>query len=140
MRALKEWEKDWYSIPKGRSYAQFQAKPNWKPSSLRLPKGLWSTIQQLKLGHGYCKSYLVRLPDYNSDECNRCNQGQRQSPYHLLMQCPAYQEERRNTIYTLPQRDQSLFHLFTSKSGQQVLLEYLKNTSIATRKWLLGTE
>lgn len=140
MRALQEWNKEWYSLPMGKSYAQFQAKPDWKPSSLRLPKGLWSTMQQLKLGHGYFKSYLVRLPDYDSDKCNRCTQGQRQSPYHLLMQCSAYQKERKSTIHTLPQRDQSLFYLFTSKPGQQVLLEYLRSTSIATRKWLLGTE
>ena len=138
MRTLMEWEREWSILSTGRHYAQFQTRPKWKPSSLRLSKLLWSTIQQLKLGHGYFKSYLVRLPDYDSDGCNRCNQSQKQTPYHLIMQCSAYQEERKTTIHTLQKRDQSLFYLFTSKPGQQMLLEFLRNTGIATRRWLLG--
>ena len=140
LRTLEEWEREWTFLPVGRHYIQFQTKPKWKPASLRLSKLEWSTIQQLKLGHGYFKSYLVRLPDYDSDRCTMCRQDQRQTPYHLILQCSAYQNERKASIHTLPKKDQSLFQLFTSKTGQQVLLEYLRNTGIATRKWLLGIE
>lgn len=59
----------------------------WKPQSLILiPSGtrreLASSLFQLKLGHGYLKSYLHRLGFSTSDKY-RC--GQRESPEHLLL-------------------------------------------------------
>ena len=49
----------------------------------------WSSYIQLKLGHGYFKSYLKRLPAYNSDRCD-CNNSLVQSPAYLLLECSKY--------------------------------------------------
>jgi hypothetical protein len=47
----------------------------------------------MKLGHGYFKSYLNRLPDYDSDKCHRsCRQ--RQTPEHLLTTCHHFKHEQ----------------------------------------------
>lgn len=78
-RSLKEWEQDWQLAKSKASqhYLQFASRPKWKLSQLQLPKQLWSTITQLKLGHGYFRSYLVRLPDYNTEDCPNCQYQQR---------------------------------------------------------------
>lgn len=56
-----------------------------------------STIEQLKLGHGYFKSYLYRLLNYNSPRCRgRCTA--KQTPEHLLRACPLYRQARVETI------------------------------------------
>ena len=55
-------------------------------------KMIFGTIMQLKFGHGYFRSYLYRLKDYNSSKCtNRCNE--RQTPEHQLLNCNHYFEE-----------------------------------------------
>ncbi|KKA16684.1 hypothetical protein T310_9703, partial [Rasamsonia emersonii CBS 393.64] len=108
------------------------------PSPLKLTKQLWSSIIQLKLGHGYFRSYLVRLPAYNSGTCNLCQTNQEQTPYHLLFHCPAYRDIRYRAFSRVDRKDYNLFYLF-SKDGQESLVEFLKETKIATRKWHIGT-
>jgi hypothetical protein len=63
---------------------------SWKLSSkLQLPTGtrreLASAFYQLKLGHGYLKSYLFRL---GHSESNWCQCGQKETSEHLLLSCP----------------------------------------------------
>jgi hypothetical protein len=111
--------------------------PQWKASSLRLKKKEWSTIIQLKLGHGYFKSYLQRLPEYESNNCH-CHTFQSQSPDHLLFNCPNYNEERNNTINNLNRSERTIKNLFQTDNGRQKLIEYLQKTIIATRNWLLN--
>ena len=49
----------------------------------------FSTIIQLKLGHGYFKSYLKRLPKYQNDFCfPACRRTQ--DLRHLIMDCKVY--------------------------------------------------
>src|SRR5258706_12665690 len=52
-----------------------------------------STIHQLRLGHGYFRSFLIRLPTYNTTEC-QCS-ARIQDVKHLLLRCPIYQGERQ---------------------------------------------
>jgi hypothetical protein len=52
----EEWETTWSTTRKSRHYQQFKTKAAWKPENLKLPKLLWSTLMQLKLGHGYFRS------------------------------------------------------------------------------------
>src|SRR5271155_3108404 len=57
-------------------------------SKIQLPHGTKreqaSSFYQLKLGHGYIKSYLYRLGHTHSDLC-RC--GRRETAAHLLLSC-----------------------------------------------------
>jgi len=39
------------------------------------------------MGHGYFKSYLVRLPDYTTNKCFIC--GTKENPEHLILHCKA---------------------------------------------------
>ena len=112
---------------------------SWKLSSkLQLPTGtrreLASAFYQLKLGHGYLKSYLFRLGHSNSDQC-QC--GQKETSEHLLLSCPILltartklQEELRGTRLSL----QVLLH---TKLGIEKTLAFLRETRIVTRKWHL---
>lgn len=93
----------------------------------------------MKLGHGYFKAYLHRLPDYDTKKChNRCNKDQ--TPEHLLTACLHHKKEQSELKYQL--RKVSLPYtakvLFTTKDGIQATLGFLKKTKVATRKWLLG--
>jgi hypothetical protein len=60
-----------------------------------------------------------------------------QTPYHLLLQCPRQSEIRQKTISQLDKRDQNLYNLFMTKEGQEQLIQFLKDSKIATRQWIL---
>ncbi len=94
-------------------------------------------MMQLKLGHEYFKSYLNRLPEYESKNCNgQCNDTQ--NPKHLLINCRHTQNERSQLIKKMKPQTITLHTLFGTNEGLKNLAEFLKITKIATRKWLLG--
>ena len=78
----------------------------------------------MKLGHGYFKFYLNRLPDYNSDKCHwPCHQ--KQTPEHLLTTCHHFKQEQLvlrkkleglplgiRTLFTIKEEIQAVLHLF----------------------------
>ena len=137
-RAILEWTNDWNQSKKGSKYEEYYINPKWKANPLRINKILFSSILQLKLGHGYFLSYLNRFNnEYESDICNKCSTGQKQTPYHLIFQCPKYKIFRKDNIDKLDKKDKNLFFLF-SKYGINTLIEYLKQSNIATRRWILG--
>ena len=97
------------------------------------------SYQQLKLGHRYFLSYLSKLPDYDTNICNKCYTNQKQNPYHLIFHCPGSLVARKNTIGKINPRDQNLYYLFTNRTGQETLIEFLKESKIASRKWFIET-
>jgi ribonuclease HI len=138
--AMGEWQSIWQGTRKSTQYQDLKTQPRWKATPLKLNKLIWSTITQLKLGHGYFRSYLVRLPDYSSANCNICQTNQPQTPYHLIFQCPEYSEIRKKTIYRLDPQERTLYSLFSSELGLKILIDFLRETKIATRTWHLGLD
>jgi hypothetical protein len=136
-KTLKEWSNQWQNGTQGKHYKQFKTYPKWKATPIRISKHIWSRIMQLKLGHGYFRSYLVRMPEYNSDICQECQTNQKQTPFHLLFQCSSQSETRKETIQKLDKKDQNLYNLFMDKTGQKQLITFLKESKVATRKWVL---
>ena len=57
-----------------------------------------STIHQQRLGHGYFKSFLIRLPPYESTQCQYSERVQ--SVRHLLLECRLHQDERQQARIT----------------------------------------
>ena len=96
---------------------------------------MWSSYIQLKLGHGYFKSYLKRLPDYNSDRCD-CNRSSIQSPAHLLLSCENYIEAYSRIKEKLTASQLSLKILLTKREGIEAVFSFLKETEIARRNWI----
>jgi hypothetical protein len=96
---------------------------------------VWSSYIQLKIGHGYFKSYLNRLPDYNSDKCD-CNNSSIQSPAHLLLSCSRYQAEYNKIRQKLQVSQLSLSVLLNTREGIKSVFNFLDNTKIARRNWL----
>ena len=97
---------------------------------------MWSSYIQLKLGHGHFRSYLKRLPDYDSDKCD-CNGIYIQSPAHLLTSCSKYQMQHSKIKKKLSiSGDLSLKLLLTTREGIQAVFDFLKETEIARRNWL----
>jgi hypothetical protein len=137
---LDHWQTEWDKRKNGHFYLQNfdnMAKPRWKPPKLdvAIPKRVWSAFMQLKFGHGYFKSYLSRLPNCEDNQCfGTCHAIQ--SPEHLLLACRTYQTEREKlkdaigTSLTLPL-------LYANSTNQRATLEFIKETGIATRGWLL---
>ena len=134
---LQSWYNCYKSAKKGVCYQNLAIKPAWKPLNLKLKASriVWSSYIQLKLGHGYFKSYLKRLPDYNSDKCD-CNDNNIQSPAHLLLSCSKYQAEYSKIKEKLSVSDLSLKLLLNTREGIQTVFEFLKETKIASRKWI----
>lgn len=71
-------------------YSQFDSQPRWNPSSLRLSRLEWSTLLQLKLGHGYFRSFCSRGKPKPSEST-----GKRQTPTARLTRLPDYDTENR---------------------------------------------
>jgi hypothetical protein len=66
---------------------------------------------QLKLAHGYFRSYLVRLPNYDDDSCPY---------YHRSLDLSS--QIRQKTISQLDKRDQNLYNLFMTREDQEQLI------------------
>ena len=95
--SLRAWQQTWQDSSKGSAYCSMSGRqslwgPTWKPTKLlNTDQTVASTIHQLQLGHGYFRSFLVRLPQYSSSECE-CSE-RTQDVKHLLLGCPLYQDE-----------------------------------------------
>ena len=107
---------------------------------INLPLGtlrpLASAFFQLKLGHGYIKSYLHRLKIASN---NKCKCGKTENAKHLLLYCELYKEERIRLFSLFKgSLDASAFNLrvlLHTEIGIPNTLVFLKETSICIRKW-----
>jgi ribonuclease HI len=97
---LAEWKSLWQKSHQGNSYKKFNCEPKWKAVTLNTSKKIWSSYMQLKIGHGYFKSYLIRLPDYQENRCS-CHRFSIQNPTHLVLECPKYRQERQDMLINL---------------------------------------
>ncbi len=131
--ALIDWTSIWQaSKAKEKQYNQFECKSKWKTKTRTLKKQIWSTYIQLKLDHDYFKSYLNKMSNYDSNICQFCNT--KENPEHLLLHCRRYSQIRSRIKQEKQLNQLSLKILFGTKLGQDFLFEFLKETSIATRK------
>ncbi len=90
----------------------------------------------MKLGHNYFKFYLNRLSDYDSDKCCLpCHQ--RQTSEHLLTTCHHFKNEQLVLRRKLEGLSLGIRTLFILKEEIQAVLQFLKETRVGTRKWLL---
>ena len=134
----KDWQQVWRACSSGSSYLTNARQqplwgPTWKPTKLITTKQtIASTIHQLRLGHGYFRSYLTRLPNYNSTQCH-CSEPV-QTAKHLLLGCPTYREERKRAGI---KRDQTLQNLLFTQKGTDTAIDFIQQTGVATRGWLL---
>ncbi len=133
--ALLEWQEEYAKIKKGKFYSQFDSFSRWKTYKKTVKKKVWSVFMQLKLSHGYFKSYLVRLSDYTTDRCYVC--GTRENSEHLILHCKATQAIREELKQEFDIKKFSLKNLFNVKIGQEFLFKFLEKTQISTRNWLL---
>src|SRR5215471_6245242 len=134
---IQFWHNYYDSVKKEAYYQNLDLKPAWKPANLQLKSSrlVWSSYIQLKLGHGYFKSYLKRLSDYDSDKCD-CNDRSIQSPAHLLLSCSKYQAEYSKIKDRLKVNNLSLKILLIKRDAIQTVFDFLKETKIARRNWL----
>ena len=137
---LQEWQSTWQANHRGPSYCNIsrgvvQWVPTWKPTKLsETDQTTASTIHQLHLGHGYFGSYLIRLPNYVTRRC-RCSEPVRTAKHlQVLLGCPLYRAERERAAIARETTIQSL--LFTTK-GTRALIDFIQETRVATRRWLL---
>lgn len=104
-------------------------------SKIQIPPGtkreLSSSLFQLKLGHGYFKSYLYHL-SHTTNNLYRCRS--RETPEHLLLSYREYRTTRQELIKELNSNRLSLHILLNTKIGIEKTIGFLKKTRIATRE------
>ena len=68
---IDRWNNQWQqNTTKGRHYSQFTASIKRKTCKIFTDRRTWTAYIQLKLGHGYFRSYLSRISqDINTDRC-----------------------------------------------------------------------
>ncbi len=97
----------------------------------------FSTFIQLKMRHDYFKSYLHRLSENKLNKCYEICKA-RQTLKHLLLNCKHYRAEQLQLKAKAQFKNTNIIlMLFIIKIERIAMLEYLKSTWIATRKWLL---
>ena len=94
---LVEWKNKWETGKKkhGTSFEKVVGNiPRFstKASKFITPKSVSASLFQLKVGHGYFKSYTKRL---NREYNGLCSCGQLQTPSYLILACSRYKEERQ---------------------------------------------
>ncbi len=143
--AKLQWLNVWKSsIKKGNQYRKHISNVNLSQKPLKklrkIDRLTFSIFIQLKMRHDYFKSYLHRLSEHNSNKCYEiCNASQ--TSEHLLLNCKHYRSEQiKLKKKTQLKNTDIILTLFVIKIERIATLEYLKNTWIATRKWLLGTK
>ena len=91
----------------------------------------------MKIGHGFFKPYLVRLSAYESNRCNGdCNEIK--TPEHLLLNRRHFLNEQKEMKKNM-KIPVTIYTLFNTSEGIKNVLNFIKNTRICTRKWILGT-
>jgi len=135
--SFNEWQIEYEKSKKGRYYSQFEGIPKWKAFPKTLKKQTWSAFMQLKLGHGYFRSYLVRFSSYSSNRCFTC--GTKESPEHLILHCKNTKYIREGLKEEFDIKEFSLKNLFNTKIGQEFLFKFIEKTQIGTKNWLLQT-
>ncbi len=137
-----QWLNAWKSsIKKGNQYQKHISNVNLSHKSLKkmrkINKLTFSIFIQLKMRHDYFKSYLHQLSENNLNKCYEiCNA--RQTLKHLLLNCRHYRAEQiKLKKKALLKNTDTILTLFIIKIERIITLEYLKNTWITTRKWLL---
>jgi hypothetical protein len=133
--ALLEWKEEYSKSKKSRHYSQFESSPRWKAYKKTVKKKTWSAYIQLKIGHGYFRSYLARLPEHSTDKCYTCKT--RENPEHLILHCKATRAIREELKQEFNIEEFSLKNLFNTKNGQEFLFKFLEKTQVSTRNWLL---
>ncbi len=143
--AKLQWLNAWKSsIKKGNQYRKHISNVNLSQKSLKelrkINRLTFSIFIQLKMRHDYFKSYLHRLSENNSNKCYEiCNASQ--TSEHLLLNCKHYRSEQIKLKKKAQLKNTDIIlTLFIIKIERITTLEYLKNTRIATRKWLLETK
>jgi hypothetical protein len=124
--SLNEWQTEYENLEKGRYYNQFKNTPKWKAFPKALKKQIWSAFIQLKLGHGYFRSYLVRFLDYSSNRCFTC--GTKKNPEHLILHCKNTKYAREELKKKFNIKEFSLKNLFNTKTGQEFLFKFIEKT------------
>jgi ribonuclease HI len=129
--------------------AKYDSKPSTNPftykklfpwkikSKIQLPRGttreLASSLFQLKLGHGYIRSYLHKLGHVTSDKCV-C--GTKETAQHLLLSCndPKLVLARSKLKNELGGNRLTMALLLHTTIGIEKTLAFLRETSVCTRR------
>ena len=90
----------------------------------------------MKLGHSYFKFYLNRLSDYDSDKCH-WSYHQKQTSDHFLTTYYHFKNEQLVLRRKLEDLSLEIRTLFILKEEIQAVLQFLKETRVGIRKWLL---
>ena len=129
------WENTIRAADRKRGFRERQYKLR---ASLIVPQGTKrlaaSTFYQLKLGHGYLKSYLARIGRSLSD---RCECGARETTEHLLISCNRLVEERKALREDLNGIRPSKDVLFGTQLGVKATLSFITKYRVGTRAWHL---
>jgi hypothetical protein len=87
----------------------------------------------LKLRYRYLKSYLKRINKTSTDLC-RC--GIKETADHLLLSCLNYSTFRPDCL----KESKPLSQILNKKERRLEVLQFIRQTRIATRRWHLGRE
>jgi ribonuclease HI len=135
---IMDWTTWYNSAPKPKTY-DTPHKHRLDPAYTTLPRKLSTAILGLRTGHSYFLDCLAHPPttQYPSRSCT-CPLHPPQTPKHLLLSCPLYQDQRNDLRQTpkLPRHrrltTQTILH---TKAGTDALSTMISATKVTTAEW-----
>lgn len=122
---FKQWEERLKSAkdsPYKRTFGLAVGRRLKSPTKIR---EIASAFYQLKIGHGYFKSYLYRFNRSDNDRC-QCSLTAAQTPRHLLLDCRLYRDLRVPLKDALKKYRPKLKDLFSTKLGTSLTVKFLE--------------
>ena len=97
-------------------------------SSTDIRREAASKIYQLRSGHIPLNAYLHRFKLAESAQCPACG-APRETPQHFVLECPAYEQERRKTLKPKRGRSELKFAEIIGRKNEAVgLAHYIMDT------------
>ena len=142
---LQEWQHRFLETERNTEYTGTPSlslpkeyRPNFR-KNYKAHRDTTTILVHLRTGHGYFKSYFERFNiPFNNYKCE-CGHT-RQDRSHLLLQCSAYNDQRRTHIPADPNKPWTAHTLLHTKEGTKKVLAFTTATEVGTRRWFTRAE
>src|SRR5690606_36126022 len=92
------WRLEWEREPIGRHYTAIKQgcpKISYKPTISKTRRSAQAAYIQLLVNKGYFLSFLYDIGKIDSPLCPLCGYVEKQTPGHLLLRCPEFENPRK---------------------------------------------
>ncbi|TEB16659.1 hypothetical protein FA13DRAFT_1582165, partial [Coprinellus micaceus] len=85
-------------------------------------------LTQIRTGRLPLNDHLCKIKKADTDKCEKCNRGRRETVQHFLFECQEYKILRSKMDQAHKKAKRNLKMIFQSEQHTKILLRYVVNT------------